>query len=667
MGKRWVRIVAAAAAGVLVLAGVAEARIVRLKVERTEPFAGGTAFGAAGPYVRIAGTAAGELDPKDPRNAVIANLDKAKTNDRGLVEYEVDFYIMRPADPSKGNRKLLYDVTNRGRKFLLTWIHDAPQTSPGAVNEPATAKDAGSGFAFREGYTIVWNGWDPDAPRANNGMAIRVPPATNGGAPIVRTIRHEIVSGTRGPVRPAASLSYEAATLDQSRARLTVKARETDGRTEIPASGWAYADSRSIRLLPEGTPFKPGHIYEFWYPARNPMVIGIGYAATRDLVSFLRYEARDAAGTPNPVAVEGGTPGIRAALAIGISQAGRYLRDHVELGMNQDESRRKVFDGVLAHISGVGKVFANAEFGQPNRTNTQHEDHHFPENAFPFAHAALDDPVTGKRGALLRGDGFDPLVIETNTSTEYWQKGASLLHTDPLGRADIEVPKSVRLFLIAGTQHGGRAGLKAEPGNCLYPRNPHSPAPALRALLVALDRWATEGVEPPASRVPTLAAGTLVPPDRIGFPPIPGVRAPAAGNHLVLFGDWVNPEHQAGKAYVTLVSKVDGDGNEVAGIRLPGIAAPLGTYTGWNVYRAPYPEGELCDRDGTYVPFAKTKAEREAKGDPRPSLEERYGSHEGYVKKVREAADELVRARLLLPEDAARLVDEAGKGDPFRP
>lgn len=384
-------------------------------------------------------------------------------------------------------------------------------------------------------------------------------------------------------------------------------------------------------------------------------------------LSFLRYETQDAAGNANPIALGRTATGIRAALAIGISQSGRYLRDHLEMRMNQDESKRKVFDGLFAHISGIGKVFANAEFGQPNRTNTQHEDHHFPENHFPFAHASLTDPVTGKTAGLLRGDGSDPLVIETNTSTEYWQKGASLLHTDPLGRRDIEVPKTVRLYMVAGTQHGGRAGLTTASGNCLYPRNPHSPAPALRALLVALDRWVTEGTEPPASRVPTLGAGTLVSPGRVGFSAIPGVQVPPTGNHLTLFGDWTNPEHQEGKTYVPLVSGVDADGNEVAGIRLPGIAAPVGTYTGWNFYKAPYPEGELCDRDGAYVAFARTKAERGAKGDPRPSLEERYESHAGYVKKVSEAAAELVRARLLLPEDAARIVDEAARRTPSSP
>src|ERR671922_2062408 len=447
--------------------------LVRLQIDRLEPFADGTAFGAVGSYVRMVGTAYGELDPAHPLNTVIVNLDKAPRNARGLVEYNMDVYIMRPTDVSRGNRKILYEVVNRGRKLLLSMLHEAPATSPGPINDPTTVRDAGNGFAFRQGYTLVWSGWDPDAPAANHGMRLRTPIATEGGRPIVQTIRDEFVFGTRLPAAsPTAPLSYTAATLDQGQARLTVRAKETDARTEIPPSGWVYADARSIKLLPEGTAFQPGCIYDFWYPAKDPKVLGIGFAATRDLVSFLRYEARDRAGTANPTALNGGDPEIRAVLAFGVSQSGRYLRDHVALGFNQDEVGHKVFDGILSHVAGIGKVFANYEFGQPYRTRTQHEDHWFPENHFPFAHATLTDPVTGQAGGLWHGDGFDPFVIEVNTSTEYWQKGASLLHTDPQGQQDIAIPPSVRHYMIAGTQHGGRPGMRASRGSGVHPRNP---------------------------------------------------------------------------------------------------------------------------------------------------------------------------------------------------
>ena len=642
--------------------------LINLKIDRMEPFADGQEFGTAGSYLRITGTAYGELDPDHPLNAVIVNLDKAPRNGRGLVEYEAEFDILRPADVERGNRKILYEVVNRGRKNLLPVFHVAPETSPTSYNDPVTATDAGTGFTFRAGYTLVWSGWDPDAPRANHGLGMRVPVATHNGTPIVKTIRDEFVFGTRVPTtRLTAPLSYEAATLDQGQARLTVRTREGDPRTEIPPSQWTYANARSIKLLPEGTAFQPGLIYDFWYPAKDPKVLGIGFAATRDLISFLRYEARDRAGNANPVALNGGDPGIRAVLAFGQSQSGRYLRDHVALGFNQDEAGRKVIDGYLSHVAGIGKVFANYEFGQPYRTRTQHEDHGFPENHFPFAHATLTDPVTGQTGGLWRGDGFDPLVMEVNTSTEYWQKGASLLHTDPLGQHDIAIPPSVRHYMVAGTQHGGRSGMRAARGSGVHPRNPHDPTPALRALLVALDRWVTEGIEPPPSRVPTLAAGTLVAPTNLQFPAIPEMQAPGFADRVDVLTDWVHPESTPTSAYTPLVSQVDGDGNETAGIRLPAIAVPLATHTGWNLYKAPYPEGELCDREGSYVPFAKTKAERLANRDPRPSLEERYGNHETYVQRVKEVVGELREARLLLPEDAARFVDEAARCHLFEP
>lgn len=636
--------------------------LLRLQIDRLEPFAGGMAFGPVGSYVRMMGTAYGELDPQHPGNAVIVNLDKAPRNARGCVEYAADVYIMRPTDVTRGNGKLLYEVNNRGRKMLLGIFHEAEETTPGCLNDPSTVADAGNGFFFRQGYTLVWSGWDPDAPRANHGLTLRTPVATENGTPIVQTIRDEFIFSTRLPTtRRTAPLSYAAATLDQHQARLTVRAQEADAYTDIPAERWAYADNRSIKLLPEGTAFQPGWIYDLWYPAVDPKVLGVGYAATRDLVSFLRYSASDSTGQVNPVGLSPSAPGIRAVLAYGNSQSGRYLRDHLGLGFNQDEQQRRVFDGYQSHVAGIGKVFTNYTFGQPNRTGTQHEDHQFPENNFPFAHAHLTDPVTGHTGGLLQGNGCDPHIIESNTSTEYWQKGASLLHTDPLGQQDLAIPPTVRLYMMAGTQHGGRAHMGATLGNGVHPRNPHNPAPALRALFVALDQWVTEGIVPPANRVPTLAEGTLVTPQALAFPKVPGVEPPRRTNSIAVLDDWVHPSRTPSQTYTALVSQVDADGNEVAGIRLPDIAVPLATYSGWNLYSLPGLEGELCDREGICVPLATTQAERLATGDPRLSLEERYGSQVAYVQRVSEVTRDLVQARLLLPDDAARFVDAAAR------
>jgi hypothetical protein len=366
----------------------------------------------------------------------------------------------------------------------------------------------------------------------------------------------------------------------------------------------------------------------------------------------------DDTGHVNPIALSGNSTGIDASLAIGISQSGRALRHFIELGMNQDEDGRKVFDGVLPHISGAGKVFANHQFGHSFRTATRHEDYDFPESWFPFAYAEFDDPITGSHASLFRGNGFNPLVIETNTSTEYWQKAASLVHTDPQGQRDAHLAEGARVYLIAGTQHGGRVGLTDAPGPCANPRNPHNPSPALRALLVALDQWVSDGTPPPASQVPTIGAGTLVPFEAVKFPGLPAAQLPPYVTEYALLKDWIAPKVDHGRSYASLVSQVDADGNEVAGIRLPPIAVPLGTYAGWNVYAPELAQGELCDRDGSFIAFAATEAERAA-GDPRPSLEARYPSREDYVAKISASASALVQQRLLLPEDAARYVDAA--------
>lgn len=618
--------------------------LLSFSIQAVEPLAEGAAFGQAGAYERVIATARGEVDPADPANKGIALIDKAPRNARGKVEYATDVFILRPKDFSKGNGRILYEVNNRGRKMLFGNIADGPQ----GVNDPKTLADLGNAFPLRRGYTIVWSGWDPDAPRANMGLALTAPVATDNGKPIVQTVREEFVSGTRVGVLEVFKLSYEAATLEQPRARLTVRERAADEPRELPLNQWSFVDGRSIKLR-DGTKPKPGYLYEFHYEAKNPKVQALGFAATRDVVSWLRHE-------PDAVQATGGR--ITHALAIGFSQAGRYLRNHISEGFNRDEKGRRVFDGIHSHIAGIGRVFFNTPFAQPARTGTQHEDHDFPENAFPFSTATLSDPLTGKTGSLFRGDGSDPLLIETNTSTEYWQKGASLLHTDPQGTQDIALPANARVYMIAGTQHGGRAGATTDSGPNINPRNPHNPMPAVRALLVALDNWVVSGNAPPPSRVPTLADGTLVDADKAGFPAVPGAAIVRTTNRIAPPGDWVHPK-PADRAYRTMVCKVDADGNEAGGIRLPDIAVPLATYTGWNEYRPPYPAGEIADRDGSCLPFPIDKTAREASGDPRLSVAERYGSGADYVARVQAVVAALLADRLILPEDAETYIERA--------
>ena len=631
--------------------------ITDIAVTAIDTFADGHEFGAAGPCLRVRGIAHGTLDPAAPENRGIIDLDKAPRNAAGLVDYATDFDLLRPEDPRRGSGILVYDLPNRGSKRIFNLLDDVPANDPARTNDPKTREDAGLGFCLGRGYSLLWSGWDPGGPRANNGLGAEFSAALEDGKPMIRRIRDEFHIGTRAPGDGSTRrLSYPAASLDKSSGRLTVRSREGDPRIEIPVSEWEFVDERTIRLLPDGRKFEPFRIYDFWYEATGSKVLGIGFASVRDLVSFARYDRPEGRGSGNPFFAGEGE--IRHALAFGVSQSGRFLRHFLELGMNADSEGRRVFDGVFSHVAGAGKVFANHSFGMPGRTATQHEDRLYPENWFPFSMAAATDPFSGKAGALLTGEPADPLVIETNTSTEYWQKGAALVHTDPATGADLDLPANARAYLIAGTQHGGRPGVDPRPGPCVNPRNPHSATPALRALFVALEDWVTKGIAPPPNRVPSVASGTAIDATAVRMPRVPGFALAPGANQIGPPVDWVDPPDGGPvETYPTHVAAVDDDGNEVAGIRLPPIAVPLGTYTGWNVYKA-QPD-ELADRDGSLIAFARSRADREAADDPRPSLAERYGSRDAYVAKVRAACDALIAQRLLLPDDANRFVQAA--------
>ena len=629
--------------------------IVSLDITKREPLAGGAAFGAAGAYERVEGVAAGALDPTHPGNRGIALLDRAPRNAAGMVEYRSGFILFRPADPDQGNGRLLYEVNNRGRIMMLANLCAGP-----AGNDPKIIADLGNALPLRLGFALLWTGWDTAAPRAT-GLWLDAP-AIEG---LTQAIREEFVSGTRRGVHERFRLSHEAVRVTE----VTVRRAQTADRMPV---AFEHTDARIVTLAAGEKPVI-GSIHEIRYEATNPRVQGIGFAATRDIVGHIRAHGPDIAGRA-----------ITHTLAFGISQAGRYLRDHIAHGYNADESGVRVFDGVLTHVAGIGRVFLNTAFAQPFRTRTWHEDHDFPEVEFPFSAATLDDPLTGASGGLMRGDASDPKLIETNTATEYWQKGASLLHTDPLGTRDVALPANVRGYLIAGTQHGGKAGMPRDLGShapprasdshapprdsdshapprdtgpCVHPRNWHDPMAAVRALLVALDAWVVSGREPPASRLPRIEDGSLVGAGRLAFPVLPGVTPPAAANPVYPLPDWTDPARPS-RAWTALVPQVDTDGNEIAGIRLPDIAVPRGTHTGWNLYREPYPAGQLADRDGAFLAFAATEAARVASGDPRPSLEVRHAAPDDRASRLRHVVEDLRRDRLLLAGDAERYLSD---------
>jgi hypothetical protein len=485
-------------------------------------------------------------------------------------------------------------------------------------------------------------------PRGSDTLRITLPELSG----VTEVVRDEFVFGTRiTPAdRPTAPLSYPVADHDKARAVLTVRRTREGAAREIPARGWDYAGDRAIRLSPEGTAFEPGSIYEFRYPATGARPLGMAFAATRDLIAALRHGE----GAENPLA---DLP-VRSTFAVGISQAGRYLRHHLDLGMNADLRGRRVFDGVLAHIAGAGRVFLNERFAQPDRTACWHEDHGFPEIWFPMAVAAVMDPLSGRTDSLLRGDlATWPKLMEVNSSTEYWQKGASLTHTDPSGTRDLAPPANVRQYLVAGTKHGGRSGATTARGIAHNLNNPHSASPLLRALLAALEEWVERGVAPPPSRVPRIADGTLVPAEAMleAFPRIPGALLPPRATPIAPVTDWVAGTKARQDAWRPLVPAVDADGNERAGVFLPEIAVPRGTYTGWNLYAAEGLQGELADREGSFLPFPSTRDP----ADPRAPLAERWPTGAAYVAAVRAAAKALVAERLLLAEDVAAYVKAA--------
>jgi hypothetical protein len=596
--------------------------ITSIEIKSRVPFVGGATFDKVGAYERIDGVAIGTLDPNHVRNRGVALLDKAPRNASGQVEYRSGFVLLRPADAAKGNGRLLYEVNNRGRIMLFANL------CAGAMgNQPKTVEELGNALPLRLGFSLLWTGWDPGAP-AVTGLSLDVPVIDG----VTKPIREEFVSGTRLGVHEVFKLSYEAV----GPATVSVRRTQTGSRIPVPVT---MPDSRTVQ--PQDG-IETGSIYEVRYEATRPRVQGIGFAATRDIVSYLRHDGASLIGRP-----------VEHTLAFGISQAGRYLRDHIAQGFNGDENGRRVFDGVLTHVAGIGRVFHNTPFGQPFRTRTWHEDHDFPEVEFPHSAAAMDDPVTGRSGSLMRGDATDPKLIETNTSTEYWQKGASLLHTDPLGIRDIALPANVRTFLLPGTQHGGKAGMPRDNGPCINPRNWHDPMPAVRALLVALDEWVVADRPPPGSLVPRIDDGTLVRAEQVAFPAIPGLVRPQGANDAAPLGDWIDPAPPR-QAYVPLVPQVDADGNEVAGIRLPDIAVPRGTFMGWNLYKSPYPDKELADRDGTFLAFAATEAGR--RNDPRASVAARYAGNT-YAEARRAVTQALLRDRLLLAEDAAGFLE----------
>jgi hypothetical protein len=648
-------------------AWTAEARITRIVISTTQsPTFGGTSFGAVGAYEKLRGTISGEVDPLDPKNTLIADVSLAPRNERGMVEYTAGVLILRPVDPSKGNRRVLYEINNRGTMYSLGMMNDAVTGG----SDPTAAADAGNGFLMQQGYTLVLSGWDVTAPAGAGRLTMTAPVATApDGSPIVGLSLEEFVIDNA--TTATGVLTYPAADQDKSHANLTVRSHYSDTPVPVPQSGWEYVSSTSIRLLPAGSFFANGSLYEFVYPARNPIVAGLGLAGIRDLAAFFRFAVTDDSGAPNPLAGR-----VEKVYSFCFSQPCRLMRDFVRLGFNQDERGHQAFDGVLNWVGGASSGSFNHRFAQPFRTHRQHIGRWYPEAFFPFANNVLQDPVTGRIDGVLRrceASQTCPRIFEVNSANEYWAKTGSLLHTDPLGTVDLPPHPAVRMYFLSGLPHNAGVPSPTTPGVCAQPRNPLVANRSLRALLVQLDGWVSGGVEPPPSLIPRKDQGTLVPAlpqSGMGFPNIPGVTYTGLthtgdlldfGPNFDTGGIWsLVPPILRGTPYAILVPKTDADGNDEAGLRMVEVAVPTATYTGWNTRAGPAsPDG--CDASGTMISFARTRAERIAAGDPRLSIEERYPTHAQYVDAVQKASGSLRGRGFLLDEDVARYVAEAGQ------
>lgn len=653
----------------------------RIEIINRQVAFGGANFGTVGTYERIDAVAHLQINPAHPANASIIDLDKAR-RESGWVAYSTDLLILRPVDKVKARHVLVFEVVNRGIKLLPKMANDVAISK-----ELLTAKEAGHGFLMRQGYTLVFSGWQGDLDAEvyqqmqqlfGNVPFLRahLPIARDGERTITGVTQTEVVfDHTNNPA--IISLTYPAATLDQSKATLSVRARQNDAKREIARDHWSYVNDSHVKL-DRPIDMDAGAIYEFIYPARDPIVMGLGFAVTRDLISFLRYEQKDASGNPNPLiytprfSCEAGdnkqpcnTTAAPADLvvAVGISQSARYLRDFIWQGFNHDGSGRRVFDGVIPVIAGSRKTFTNVRWAQPGRFSRQHEEHLVYGNQFPFTYATTTDPVTGARDGILAKCSISrtcPKLFHIDTAAEFRSAGATLIGTDGAGQ-DITFPEDVRAYMIASGTHYPGGTLPA----CRYQANPLKYGPLLRSSLVAMTDWLVTNKQPPDSQWPSIADATLANAasrTEVGFPDLSGIGMPYSPVvNQVELTNYTNvpPQADYNRKWNMLVPITDADGNDIPGIRLPDIAVPLGTYLGWNVRKKNFAEGELCMVIGSFLPFAGDAATRTTSGDPRLSLRERYVNNSDYVKQVRQVAEGLRDTGYILQEDVDRYIVRA--------
>ena len=626
------------------------------------PFEGGRSFGTTGPYELLEGTAHFALDPELALNQVITDLDLAPRSGDGRVHFSSDFNLLRPRDPARGNRTLLMDIPNRGRTTVFRLNHQPPPRS-------RTARpDAGDGWILRQGYTIAWCGWQHDVIANGEYLGINAPEALIEGKPVSGPVSCKLQPNSPTQVMMLSDRghrTYPTLDVNDPEAKLVVRQDPWTAGQVVPREDWSFSRLDGDALVqdpnwiyyPDG--FQAGQCYEVVYTAVGAPLSGIGLAGTRDIASFLRHSSQ-LDGNPSAGTVD-------FTLGFGVSQGGTFLRQMLYLGLCEDEEGRLVFDGILSEIAGARRGAANWRFGQPSYVGPP-----VPGNIFPYAGNPQMDPTTGKTDGLQMrapASGKLPKIIYANSSAEYWVLQGALIHTDLATGGDTETPENERIYHLAGNQHGGGFPFPLtdttsypENNRALYLYNSLNYQSLIRAAVANLASWVREGRTPPPSKHPRTADGTAVPREvtlqRLEL--IPGVRRPEPLPPVGSFDfgqgttPWCATKLQPDflGAYPDLVPAVDSDGNDLGGIRLPDLEVPLATYTGWNARHADIGgEGQPLVLAGATIPFPVTAAARQAKGDPRPSIEERYASKDAFLAEIRSAAVELVRQGYMLEED----------------
>jgi alpha/beta hydrolase family protein len=660
----------------------AHARITQITITNSGIAFGGHSFAGVGQYEFITGIATGEVDPNNPQNSVITDIQLAPKNAAGHVVYSHNFYILQPIDPSRGNGKMMYEPPNRGSKTYQT-LNNTPTTGtqgndPATITDPTVLDDS---FLWTRGYTTVWSGWENNLGPLSGLTATASLPivGTDPSNPITGPSYEYIVTGAASFV-----LTYPPATTDKGSALLTHRIHLDDTPTPVPSTGWDYTNAPDPvhpgGTIPNGAiklttgNFVSNDIYEFSYTAKNATVNGLGLAAIRDFNSFLRYSSSDDFSHPNPIRAH-----ISRIYTETSSQPARTLNDFVHLGFNEDENHKQVFDGMMQWIGAGDGLNMNYRWSQTKRTNRNRQELLYLEGLYPFANVPTFDPISGTsdwRYKKCEQTHTCPLATEFYSANEFWVKAGSLMSTDPTGKFDLPDHPLTRNYLLSSKQHGG-AGDPTQKGVCQQFLNPLDSAPVQRALWTALDEWSTAGIQPPPSQVPLLRDHTLVSPDQgsVGFPHIPNVtytglkttryRFNLGPDFYNTFVPTINPpvfvplyedNPKNGAIYPSYVPKTDSDGNDIAGIRLPELVVPLATYTGWGL-RAGVWANDGCEASGQFIPFQSTQAARMAANDPRPSVQERYPSFAEYKAKVVVAVDDLVRNRFLICDDTQDIVN----------